>query len=111
MNFSIKEEYYNIPTKVEIDNNESSSDDEILDIKNDVIEINDKHKEVRKNINRHLTEYEIYKVPDMSNLNVLEKRVALFKYVSSLLDDQLQTNQRMLEKLRNQEFYDKLFNF
>lgn len=47
----------------------------------------------------------------MSNLNVLEKRVALFKYVSSLLDDQLQTNQRMLEKLRNQEFYDKLFNF
>lgn len=129
--FSIKQDMlYQVPTKKDMDllleeSDNSCSDNELMESSSDS-ESNSisqtqaqqsKPQQVKREnkpkVSRvqYQSQYDEYGIPDLSKLNQAEKNKVLYDLVASQLDDQLQINQRMLEKLRNQEFHDDLFNF
>lgn len=130
--FSIKQDmFYQVPTKRDLDllddSNSSSSDNELMESSDDddkpnsqsdtqthqnqPKQVKNENKQPRAERVQYQSQYDEYGVPDLSKLNQVEKNKVLYDLVASQLDDQLQINQRMLEKLRNQEFHDDLFNF
>lgn len=128
--FSIKQDmFYQVPTKRDLDllddSNSSSSDNDLMESSDDetnsqtqtqtqqnqLKQVKNENRQSRVERVQYQSQYDEYGVPDLSKLNQVEKNKVLYELVASQLDDQLQINQRMLEKLRNQEFHDDLFNF